>query len=144
MVSFSGRIVFKIPGRETILVKRCQFCGRFFVPDYRVGERQKSCGRKECRRARKQLAQRRWCAQNPGYFQGRYAYVKEWRQKRLALTPSPKVNLKPGIPEMIQDKSFSSKPYLRLVLLIPGEKEGLIQDKIILKRQSRCTFAAYG
>ena len=116
---------------------RCQFCGRFFMPDYRVGERQKVCGRAECRRARKRLAQQSWCAKNPGYFRGRYPYVKEWRlrQKRA---------VQPSAPEMIQDESPPAKPLLRLILLIPGEKEAMIQDKIVLQRQSRRTFAAYG
>jgi hypothetical protein len=31
---------------------------------------------------------------------------------------------------MIQDKIPPAKPCLRLILLIPGEKEALIQDKI--------------
>jgi len=119
------------------LGKRCQFCGRFFIPDYRVGERQKACRRAECRRARKRLAQEKWCAKNPGYFQGRYPYVKEWRLRKRA-------TLQPSLPEMIQDEIPPSKPLLRLILLIPGEKEGMIQDKIVLQRQSRHTFAAYG
>ncbi len=33
--------------------KRCVYCGRFYRPDNRVGKRQKSCGREECRRRRK-------------------------------------------------------------------------------------------
>ena len=45
---------------------------------------------------------------------------------------------------MIQDKIPLVRPLLKLILLIPGEKEGMIQDKILLKRQSRHTFAAYG
>lgn len=117
--------------------KRCQFCGRFFVPDYRVREKQKACRRAECRKARKRLAQQAWCAKNPGYFQGRYPYVKEWRQKRRA-------EVQPSVPEMIQDKIPPEKPWLRLILLIPGEKGQMIQDQIILRRQSRCTFVAYG
>lgn len=117
--------------------KRCQFCGRFFIPDYRVGERQKACSRVECRQARKRLAQEAWCAKNPGYFQGRYPYVKEWRQRKKAAG-------RPQGPEMIQDEIPRSKPLLRLILLIPGEKGEMIQDKIVLQRQSRRTFAAYG
>lgn len=117
--------------------KRCQFCGRFFVPDYRASEKQKACQKAECRKARKRMAQQAWCAKNPGYFQGRYPYVKEWRQRRRAA-------VQPSSPEMIQDERPPSKPCLRLILLIPAEKEGLIQDKIVLQRQSRHTFAAYG
>jgi hypothetical protein len=45
---------------------------------------------------------------------------------------------------MIQDKIPPAKPCLRLILLIPGEKEEMIQDQIVLRRLSRRTFAAYG
>lgn len=119
------------------MVKRCVFCGRFYIPDYRVGARQKACRRDACKRARKQKAQQEWVAKNPGYFQGRYPYVKEWRQRKKAA-------VRPSGPEMIQDEIAPSKPLLRLILLIPGEKDRMIQDKIVLQRQSRRTFAAYG
>lgn len=117
--------------------KRCLFCGRFFIPDRRVGQRQKACSREVCKKARKQKAQREWVQKNPGYFLGRYPYIKEWRQKRKS---------SPGTagPQMIQDKIHPAKPLLRLILLIPAEKEDMIQDKIVLQRQSRRTFAAYG
>jgi len=58
------------------LGKRCLYCGRYFVPDRRVGDRQKACGSEVCKRKRKQAAQRRWSENNPGYFKGRYDYVK--------------------------------------------------------------------
>ena len=119
------------------MVKRCVFCGRFFIPDYRIGERQKACFREACKNARKQQAQREWVQKNPGYFQGRYPYVKGWREKRKSSLGTPGA-------EMIQDEILSSKPLLRLILLIPAEKGQRIQDKIVLRRQSRCTFAAYG
>ena len=65
------------------MVKRCLFCGRYFTPDYRVGERQKSCGRPDCNKARKKKAQDAWTEKNPGYFQGRYPYVKAWRARKM-------------------------------------------------------------
>jgi len=102
-----------------------------------VGARQKACRRRECRQARKRLAQEAWCGKNPGYFQGRYAYVKEWRQRN-------KAKARPARAGMIQDERPPAKPWHRLVLLIPEEKTGMIQDKIVLQRQGRRTFAAYG
>lgn len=59
--------------------KHCQFCGRFFKPDPRVGDRQISCKNEACRRRRKQRSQRAWVAQNPEYFRGRYEDTKAWR-----------------------------------------------------------------
>ena len=117
--------------------KRCLFCGRFFVPDPRVGERQKACPREPCKKKRKEVAQRVWCENNPGYFQGRYFYVKQWRQQR-------KLSSVGSGQGMIQDKIPFFKPYQRLILLIPADKDGMIQDEIRLRRQSRRTFVADG
>ena len=114
------------------MAKRCEYCGRYFIPDTRVGKRQKSCGRAECKRKRKQDAQRAWSLKNPGYFNGRYPYVKEWRQRRKKSQ------------DMIQDKIPPSKPIQELILLIPADRTGVIQDEIRLRRVDSSTFAAYG
>jgi len=45
---------------------------------------------------------------------------------------------------MIQDKRPFSKPCLRLILVIPADKDGRIQDEIRLRRQSQHTFVADG
>jgi hypothetical protein len=119
------------------LQKRCVVCGRFFIPNPRVEQRQKTCQRDSCKKARKHLSQRAWCEKNPGYFQGRYPYVKQWRERRKALLGAS------GQP-VIQDKDPLSKPLLRLILLIPGDKDAMIQDEIRLRRQSRRTFVADG
>ena len=123
-------------GRSS-LGKRCLFCGRFFIPDPRVGERQKACHRGECKKKRKRVAQRAWCDKNPGYFKDRYPYVKQWRQRR-------KSSLGPSGQGVIQDKIPLCKPCLRLILVIPADKDGMIQDEIRLRRQSRRTFVADG
>lgn len=114
------------------MAKRCEYCGRYFIPDRRVGNRQRVCGRAECKRRRKQGAQKAWSLKNPGYFKDRYPYVKEWRQKRRRRQ------------DMIQDKIPPSKPIQKLVLLIPAAKTGVIQDEIRLRRVDGTTFAAYG
>jgi len=119
------------------LGKRCLICGQFFIPDPRVGERQKACSREPCRKKRKGVAQRRWCENNPGYFQGRYPYVKQWRAQR-------KLSSGGAHRGMIQDKIPFLEPCLRLILVIPGNKDGMIQDEIRLRRQSRRTFVADG
>ena len=110
------------------MAKRCLFCGQYFTPDYRVKERQKSCRRPECRKARKKAAQETWTEKNPDYFQGRYPYVKAWRERR----------------RMIQDEIPLKKPYLELVIRIPARKKDMIQDEIVLRRVGRRTFAAPG
>ena len=123
-------------GRSS-LRKKCLFCGRFFIADRRVRKRQKACLREGCRKARKQNAQREWVGKNPGYFKGRYAYVKEWRQKKRLATLAQKEGV-------IQDKTRPFQPCQKLILLIPGEKGAMIQDKIVLQRLTGRTFAACG
>jgi hypothetical protein len=109
------------------MVKKCLFCGQYFTPDRRVGDRQKSCGRACCRKARKKAAQDTWTEKNPGYFRGRYPYVKAWRKGR-----------------MIQDEIQVKKPYTELVIRIPVKKKRMIQDEIVLRRVDRRTYAAPG
>lgn len=110
------------------MVKRCLFCGQYFTPDRRVKDRQKACHRPECRKARKKAAQEAWVKKNPDYFQGRYPYVKAWRQKR----------------RVIQDKIPQKNPYVELVIRIPAKKKDMIQDEIFLRRVGSRTFAATG
>lgn len=113
--------------------KHCEFCGRFFVPDHRVGNRQRACSRPDCKAARKQASQKKWVSGEPGYFHGRYPYVKEWRQKQRDLKT-----------EVIQDERPPAKPLLKLVLVVPVSFGTVIQDEITLKRFDSTTFAAAG
>jgi len=116
------------------MVKRCRFCGRYYKPDPRVGDRQKACRRDSCRKARKILAQHRWTERNPGYFRGRYPYVKEWRVRRRAAARP-----------MIQDKRPPHKPVYKLLFLIPGGlSPGVIQDEILFRRIDNTIFTATG
>ena len=109
------------------MVKRCLFCGRYFIPDCRVKDRQKACGHPECRKARKKKAQDAWVEKNPGYFRGRCPYVKAWRTKR-----------------MVQDEIRPRKSYVELLIRIPAKKKGMIQDEIVLRKVGPRTFAAHG
>ena len=117
--------------------KRCVVCGRFFIPNPRVEQRQKTCQRDSCKKARKHLSQRAWCEKNPGYFRGRYPYVKQWREKR-------KASLGISVQSVIQDKEPPSKPLLRLILLILGGQDRMIQDEIRLRRQRRTSGVGPG
>lgn len=62
--------------------KICKYCGKFFTPDPRVGDRQKCCGSPACKAERKKEADRNWRKKNPEYFKGRYeSYLKPWLEK---------------------------------------------------------------
>lgn len=60
--------------------KRCQCCGRMFVPDRRVGVRQKTCSA-GCRKIRKCESNKRFRRMNPDYWLGRYDVVRAFRQE---------------------------------------------------------------
>ena len=58
----------------------CRYCGNSFVPDRRVGNRQKTCSI-ACQRLRKKENNRVFTEKNPGYWSQRYEEVKRWRQR---------------------------------------------------------------
>ena len=60
--------------------RRCQCCGKMFVPDRRVGVRQKTCST-ACRKIRKSESNKRFRRRNPDYWLGRYDVVKAWRKE---------------------------------------------------------------
>jgi hypothetical protein len=60
--------------------RRCHYCGRLFVPDPRVGNRQKACS-VACQRLRRRENNRAFTEKNPGYWSQRYEEVKQWRQR---------------------------------------------------------------
>lgn len=57
--------------------RRCPFCRRWYHPHPRLKQRQKTCGRPECRRQQKQKSNQQWRAKNPDYFCDTYAHQKE-------------------------------------------------------------------
>jgi len=63
------------------LGKKCVSCGQFFVPDRRIGERQKCCSAPGCQKKRKRIQEKAWRSQYPDYFKGLFyeSYVKPWR-----------------------------------------------------------------
>jgi hypothetical protein len=117
------------------MTKHCEFCGRFFVPDSRVGDRQRACFRPECQDARKQSSKRAWRARETpaGYFAGRYSYIKEWRNKRQQARD-----------KVIQDEIPPTKPVVKLVFWVPVTRLSMIQDEITVRRVVGSTFAATG
>ena len=59
-------------------MKKCPYCPRFFTPHVKVGSRQKTCGRPECKKALKAGNNKRWRQKNPAYYLDDYSRVKEW------------------------------------------------------------------
>lgn len=120
--------------------KRCVYCGRFFRPDYRVKDHQKSCKSKQCQARRKKESQRRWLEKNPGYFRGRYPNTKEWRKRN----PDYQRRWRAKRRE-IQDEISHKKQVKTIRLVVPGEWfKDEIQDEIRLVRQCGCGFFVTG
>ena len=57
--------------------RKCPFCRRLFIPDPRIKERQKTCGRPGCRGEQKLQTDERWRSQNRDYFRNLYPQQKE-------------------------------------------------------------------
>ena len=56
--------------------KRCRgVCRRWFIPDFRVRDKQQTCGEVECRAAYQRRKQARWRARNRGY-------AADWRLRK--------------------------------------------------------------
>lgn len=118
----------------------CQFCGRFFCPDPRVGARQKSCGQTECRKKRKQAAQLRWTQNNPDYFKGRCDVVREWRSRH----PDGQRKWRAKQREMQnQVPCNASIVTMRLAIMDPGLKNEL-QDEIRRQKAQGTGFLVAG
>lgn len=49
----------------------CSFCGSWFQPDLRVGDRQYACSNPKCQKKRRRRKQAKWRHDNPDYFVGR-------------------------------------------------------------------------
>ena len=58
--------------------KRCRYCKRLFIPDPRVGDRQKTCGDPLCQKTHKVENNTNWRVRNPDYFRNDYPRVKQW------------------------------------------------------------------
>jgi hypothetical protein len=46
----------------------CKICRKWFRPDVRVGNRQRTCGQPECQKVLRKRALAAWRARNPDYF----------------------------------------------------------------------------
>ena len=125
------------------MTKQCEYCGRHFRPDRRVGDRQKACARADCKRRRKLQAQKNWKANHPEIVSRHYEdYVKPWRETRRSARNY--FQQSPKRPEMIRDKISPLKDCLELFLRIPEGFGEMIRDEIRLRRIDNSTFAAYG
>jgi hypothetical protein len=67
----------------------CRSCRRWFQPDPRVGDRQKTCSRPECQSARRAKTQASWRERNPEYFVARRMKQRAAADRPPAPLPMP-------------------------------------------------------
>ena len=58
--------------KRRIKKRPCKVCRRWFSPNPRVGEEQKTCGRSECKKEWHRRSCAEWNKKNREYFKGRY------------------------------------------------------------------------
>jgi hypothetical protein len=92
--------------------KVCLICKENFIPDSRVGDRQKVCQKLSCKLQRKKLAQQHWVRNNPGYFKGRYSQLKD----QIRANKKRKAQSRPPACVGIQDKLTSNQNKLLTAL----------------------------
>ena len=112
---------------------KCAFCGQFFIPDVRVGARQKSCTEPSCQIKRKKSQQKRWRTRNVGYFKERYANTKAWRQAHPDYQKQWRAKKRREIQTQIRPPAQVQSMRLHLRLLAPL---GEIQTQFCLVKQS--------
>lgn len=115
--------------------KRCGYCGKFFKPHSFVGDRQAYCSREKCQRERKRKGQKKWGAENPGYFRGRYGGLKEWRAEH----PDYQRQWREKRRAEIQDLARPESPVKSVRLVVPEKLwSGEIQDLALSVRRCGC------
>lgn len=62
-------------------MKECPYCKTHFIPDVKVGERQKTCGKPACKKALKSENNRRWRQRNPDHYRNDYPRLREWLEQ---------------------------------------------------------------
>ena len=100
----------------------CRICRKWFTPDPRLGDRQKTCGKETCKRKWHAKKCSEWNKKNRSYFQAIYLSSKLESSK----TPSQSDNRPP--PSSNPDKNCPIRPpSSRSTLELPGD---VIQDVI--------------
>jgi hypothetical protein len=78
--------------------KPCCVCGKWFIPDGRIGKRQRACKKTACLKERKRRAQASWVDRNPDYFAARRIQARQ-----SATRPPPPLKLSPPLSKLPWD-----------------------------------------
>jgi hypothetical protein len=67
----------------------CCICRRWFVPDRRVGRRQRACSAPACQIARRAKTQAAWRRRNPDYFIAHRMLCRRVDAEQVSAVPAP-------------------------------------------------------
>jgi hypothetical protein len=123
--------------KKHILTKRCIICKEKFPPDSRVGHRQKVCKKLACKLQRKRIAQKRWCANNPDYFKGRYPSLKA---QILKNQHRPVNNVAESTPTIQDEITIFTNKVLRVITKITTIQDELTYKITMLSKKYRRTI----
>lgn len=104
--------------------RKCMVCGDVFVPDPRVGSKQKVCGREKCRKERKRRADARWRAANPGYRDQKKMrvwaaqYPRYWRAWRA------------GHPDYVERNRVQTRQRMQASRLVFAKQDAIRRDPV--------------
>jgi len=138
---------------NTYLKKRpCKICRKWFAPDPRLGDRQKTCGTKECQNKwhAKKCAQ--WNRQHRAYFQAIYLSKKlQAVQDQATKKPPPQLHKstifsklpQEMIQEVISAQQLVIAEYLSQVLLRSVQEVIRLQHTDMLRKVKRLPQGGY-
>ena len=93
----------------------CRICSRWFMPNPRLKDRQKTCGDAQCKREWHRRKCAEWNKENSNYFKANYLQKKldaALQSEKVSITPQPKsgplaptkIRLRSGLPfEYVQE-----------------------------------------
>lgn len=121
--------------------KNCEFCGRFFIPDRRTGNRQRCCLRPQCCKKRKAASQAAWVSKNSDYFKGRSANTRRWREAHPGYQRERRKKLREIQDEIPPSSSMKS---VRLLLPVTWFRDGLQDTKAVITIIDSETYVCTG
>ena len=107
----------------------CSVCRRWFVPDPRVRQRQRTCGATECRRALKRRTQRQWSERHPDYWSARRLAERLSADRTSPPTPrGPPPEMRQIPTDIVQDEIGPQA--LVILLFLAKLHHRVMQDEI--------------
>ena len=118
----------------------CLECRRWFQPNPRVGDRQRTCGSAECSRARHRRKDRDWHARNPSYDRARrWQNALQKARESDQITPPWQPPLA-GVPWEVAQDAIGVQATVIIAkvseVLVSGAQAAMERQPIVFTRQS--------